>query len=69
MIDIEKMSRKETIRALRACGTLGGTCSKCPMNSKCPLNEAAQDLSFDCANELLRHAADVLEASVSVQYE
>lgn len=63
MIDIEKMNRKETIRALRACGTLGGTCHKCP------LNEAAQDLSFDCANELLRHAADVLEASVSVQYE
>lgn len=63
MIDIEKMSRKETIRALRACGNCGGTCGECP------LSEAAQDLSFDCANELLRHAADVLEASVSVQYE
>lgn len=63
MIDIEKMNRKETIKALRACGTAGGTCGKCP------LSEAAQDLSFDCANELLRHAADVLEASLSVQYE
>lgn len=62
MKDIEKMSREETIRALRACGTAGGC-------GKCPLSEAAQDLSFDCANELLRHAADVLEASVSVQYE
>lgn len=63
MIDIKKMSRAETIRALRACGTLGGTCSECP------LSEAAQALDFDCANELLRHAADVLDASVSVQYE
>ena len=63
MIDIEKMNRKETIRALRVCGTLGGTCHECP------LNEAAQGLSFNCANELLHHAADVLEASVSVQYE
>lgn len=63
MIDVKTMSREETIRALRACGTLGGTCSECP------LNEAVQDLSFDCANELLRHAAAVLEASVSVQYE
>ncbi len=61
MIDIVKMNRKETIRALRACGTAG--CSECP------LNEAAQELSFDCLNELARHAADVLEASVSVQYE
>lgn len=63
MIDIKTMSRKETIRALRACGAHGGTCIECP------LNEAAQALDLDCANELLRHAADVLEASVSVQYE
>lgn len=59
MIDVKKMSRKETIRALRACGTAVGTCGECPL----------KDLSFDCANELLSHAADVLEASVSVQYE
>ena len=64
-MSIEKMNRKETILALRACGTAGGTCSKCPLNEAAP----AQTLDFDCANELLRHAADVLEASVSVQYE
>jgi len=63
MIDIEKMNRKDTIRALRACGTLGGKCDECP------LNWTVYGLSFNCANELLRHAADVLEASVSVQYE
>ena len=62
MRDIKTLTRKETIRALRACAST----SFC---KDCPLNEAAQDLSFDCANELLRHAADVLEASVSVQYE
>ena len=63
MVDIKTMSRKETIRALRACGTHGGTCSACP------LNEGAQALDYDCVNKLMRHAADVLEASVSVQYE
>ena len=59
MVDIEKMSRKETIRALRACGTAVGTCHECPL----------KDLKLDCANDLMLHAADVLEASVSVQYE
>lgn len=63
MIDIEKMSRKETIKALRACGTLGGKCDECS------LYKPGSDPDYDCANELLRHAADVLEASVSVQYE
>ena len=59
MVDIEKMSRKETIRALRACGTAVGTCQECPL----------KNFRVDCVNELLLHAADVLEASVSVQYE
>ena len=63
MIDIEKMSRKETIRALRACGALGGTCGECP------LYDPAFVPGYDCDHELLLHAADVLEASVSVQYE
>lgn len=59
MIDIKTMNRKETIRALRACATPGGTCGECPL----------KELSIDCTNDLLTHAADVLEASVSVQYE
>ncbi len=63
MIDIEKMSREETIRALRLCSTEGGDCLDCP------LVEAARELEYDCFHELMHHAADVLEASVSVQYE
>ena len=63
MIDIKTMSRKETIRALRACGTLGGKCDECP------LYKPGFYPDYDCANELVQHAADVLEASVSVQYE
>ena len=63
MIDIKKLNRKETIRALRACGALGGTCSECP------LYESPPDYDTDCFTALVSHAADVLEASVSVQYE
>lgn len=62
MIDIEKMNRKETILALRACEP-GGTCYECP------LYNPAFVPGYNCVDELLRHAADVLEASVSVQYE
>ena len=60
MIDVETMNRKETIRALRACGTLGGTCGECPIGKSPELT---------CFEDLMQHAADVLEASVSVQYE
>lgn len=58
MIDIEKMNRKETIRALRACNATG-SCKNCPLYESPP----------DCFTALVNHAADVLEASVSVQYE
>lgn len=65
MIDIEKMSRKETIRALRVCSTEGGTCEGCPLH-----DEHAEEPFGGCApGSLMRHAADVLEASLSVQYE
>ena len=62
MIDIEKMSRKETIRALRACNATGSC-------KNCPLYESPPDYDTDCFTALVSHAADVLEASVSVQYE
>lgn len=63
MIDIKTMNRKETIRALRLCTADDGDCLDCP------LVEAARELGCGCFHELMRHAADVLEASVSVQYE
>ena len=62
MIDIEKMSRKETIRALRACFSTVSC-------KNCPLHEERQDIYAECMTKLGNHAADVLEASVSVQYE
>lgn len=62
MIDIETMSRKETIRALRAC-FLKLSCRDCP------LHEPREDGYAECMEKLGNHAADVLEASVSVQYE
>ena len=62
MIDIEKMSRKETIRALRTCFSTV-SCKDCPMS------EERQDIYAECMTKLGNHAADVLEASVSVQYE
>ena len=62
MIDIKTMSRKETIKALRACfSTL--SCKDCP------LHEPRPDGYAECMEKLGKHAADVLEASVSVQYE
>ena len=60
MIDIEKMSRKETIRALRACGHMEADCAECPLG---------ESPAVTCFDDLMQHAADVLEASVSVQYE
>ena len=63
MTDVKTLNSKETIRALRACGTAGGTCGACP------LYDPAFVPGYDCDHELMRHAADVLEASVSVQYE
>lgn len=62
MIDIEKMSRKETIRALRACFTTVSC-------KDCPLHEERPGLYAECMPKLGNHAADVLEASVSVKYE
>lgn len=62
MIDIEKMNRKETIRALRACFSR----LSC---RDCPLYEQHSDGYAECMEKLGSHAADVLEASVSVQYE
>lgn len=61
MIDIEKMSREETIRVLRACGQADPNCAECPLRDWLPF--------FSCLDGLMVHAADVLEASVSVQYE
>ncbi len=64
MIDIEKMNRKETIRALRACSTMG-PCGDCPLFEFPSPGFSTRG----CILCLMRHAADVLEASVSVQYE
>lgn len=61
MIDIKTMNRKETIRALRACGQADPHCAECPLRDGLPF--------FACLDGLMAHAADVLEASVSVQYE
>lgn len=62
MIDVKTMSRKETIRALRACNATGSC-------KNCPLYESPPNYDTDCFTALVSHAIDVLEASVSVQYE
>lgn len=64
MTDVKKLNRKETIRALRVCGTMG-QCRECPL-----FELPSPDFSVrGCISHLMQHAADVLEASVSVQYE
>lgn len=62
MTDVKTLNRKETIRALRACNATGSC-------KNCPLYESPPDYDTDCFTALVSHAADVLEASVSVQYE
>ncbi len=60
MKDVKTLNRKETIRALRACGHIKADCAECPLGKSPKLT---------CFDGLMQHAADVLEASVSVKYE
>lgn len=61
MTDVKTLSLKDTIRALRACGQADPHCAECPLRDGLPF--------FSCFDGLMAHAADFLEASVSVQYE
>ncbi len=63
MKNAKDLTREETIKALRVCGTYGGKCEACPLYVSPP------DDSPYCYNKLLAHAADILETALSVQYE
>ena len=61
----QDLTRGETIKALRVCSTAGGTCAGCPLHDEHDVYPFG-----DCSpNDLLIHAADILETALSVQYE
>lgn len=49
------MSDKELIQAMRNCSSVDGECEGCPMYDR-------KDVSDECINEVVRLAADRLEA-------
>ena len=49
------MTDKELIQALRNCSSVDGECEGCPMHDH-------KDVSGECINEVVRLAADRLEA-------
>lgn len=65
MKQAKDLTREETIKALRVCSTIGGTCEGCP------LHDEHDEYPFGGCEPgfLLRHAADILETALSVQYE
>lgn len=49
------MTNKDLIQALRNCSSVDGECGVCPMHDH-------KDVSSECINEVVRLAADRLEA-------
>ena len=65
MKQAKDLTREETIKALRVCSTMGGTCEGCPLH-----DGHSEDPFGDCSpGDLLIHAADILETALSMQNE
>ena len=54
---------KETVMALRICFTPGGQCSACPLFDPHPEDPGG------CVNEVIEHAADLLETMAQREEE
>lgn len=65
MKQAKDLTREELIKALRMCCTEGGICNGCPLH-----DEHSEDPFGGCSpNSLMSRAAEILEKSLSVQYE
>lgn len=62
MKNANDLTREETIKALRACATAGGNCEGCPLHDFVRPGTR-------CFDDLMAHAAEILETALSVQYE
>ncbi|MBR2582167.1 MAG: hypothetical protein IKD61_02105 [Oscillospiraceae bacterium] len=62
MKNAKDLTREETIKALLVCSTVGGRCKQCP------LHDFVRP-GLRCFDDLMAHAAEILETALSVQYE
>lgn len=62
MKEAKDLTREETIKALRNCSTAGESCKLCP------LHDFVRP-GLRCFDDLMAHAAEILETALSVQYE
>ena len=62
MKNANDLTREETIKALLVCSTTGVSCKRCPLRDSVYPGSR-------CFDDLMAHAAEILETALSVQYE